>query len=68
MIFDHYHINHKLNIKPTTFEITNLPLTMSRFHQTVLPLEKMLKIWVKLNVVFAIVSFVETFVEMSVIQ
>ena len=37
-------------------------LTMPRFHQTVLPLEKMMKVWVKLSVAFSIVTFVETLV------
>ena len=41
---------------------------MPRFHQTVLPLEKMLKIWIKLSMVFAIVSFVETLVEMPALR
>lgn len=36
--------------------------TMPRFYQTVLPLEKMLNVWVKLSVAFSIVSFVETLV------
>ena len=43
-------------------------LTMPRFHQTVLPLEKMMKVWVKLSVAFAIVTFVETLVEIPELQ
>ena len=41
---------------------------MPRFHQTVLPLEKMFKIWFKLSIIFAIVSFVETLIEMPALQ
>lgn len=41
---------------------------MPRFHQTVLPLEKMFKIWFKLSIVFAIVSFVETLIQLPALQ
>jgi hypothetical protein len=34
----------------------------------VLPLEKMIKIWVKLSVIFAIVGFVKTLIDMPTLQ
>lgn len=37
---------------------------MPRFHQTVLPLDKMISIWFRLSILFGIVSFVETLMEM----
>ena len=36
---------------------------MPRFHQTVLPLDKMISIWFRLSILFGIVSFVETLIE-----
>lgn len=41
---------------------------MPRFHQNVVPLDKMMKVWVKLSVAFSIVTFVETLVEMPELQ
>ena len=42
--------------------------TMPRFHQTVLPLEKMMKIWFQLSVLFGIVSFIETIMNMPSLE
>jgi len=38
---------------------------MPRFHQTVLPLEKMMPIWFKLSIMFALVTFIESLIHVG---